>query len=270
VWITGGGSGIGRALAIEYARQGYHVGISGRREEKLREVSQEVERVGTRCVCAPCDVTREKSVQDALATVTDTLGRIDVAIANAGFGIVAPFGDITFEQWSRQVDVNLLGVISTLKAALPEVKKTKGRLAVISSVAGKIGLANNSAYCATKSALVGLCNSLYTEFSGSGVSITNVLPGMIQSQIAMVDNDGVFHKDRKDRRPKKLIWPADKAAKAIYKAIHARRREAVITGHGKLAAFLGQHLGVLTYPVMAKLSLSRRSKKPKSNLTETM
>ena len=250
-WITGGGTGIGRAMAIEIAKQGGIVILSGRRADRLSEVKTTIISMGGQADIWVCDVTQQERLEQITEEIVKKYGRLDVCIANAGFSVYGIFEKTTQEEWRRQMEINFFGVVWTTKAALPYLKKSRGRLAIISSVAGKLGAARVSAYCASKFALVGLCNSIYQEFKPLGVSVTNILPGFIESEIINVGNDGVYQK-AVDKRPKKLIWGATKAAIPIVSAIHRRKREAVITGHGKIAVFLGQHLPGLTYWAMAR------------------
>lgn len=241
-WITGGGSGIGRALALELARRGADVAVSGRREARLAEVAHEIEALGRRGLAIPCDVTDESQIERAADAVASQLGRLDVVVANAGFGVVGTVEKLDAAQWRRQLDVNVVGLALTAKHALPHLRATEGRLALIGSVAAFVPLAKNAAYVASKAAVRAIGNTLAIELAGSGVSCTTLHPGFVESEIAQVDNEGVHHADRKDPRPSKLMWPADKAARVMADAIWARKREHVFTGHGKLGAFLGQHL----------------------------
>jgi len=258
VWITGASSGIGRALAVQMASRGATVAVSARRVERLSELVDELNAKGQEARAFPCDVTNRAAVFSVAAQIADAIGRIDVVVANAGFGVQGAFIDVTPDAWKRQMDVNLFGVIWTLQAAIPYLIKTKGRAAVISSISGLLAFANTSAYSASKFALVGLCNSLYQELHASGVSVTNIMPGFVHSEITQVDSKGVFHEAWKDPRPSSLVWSAESAAKKITHAIMRRKREAVITGHAKVAAFMVRFLPALTYWLLARRPISRR------------
>lgn len=258
VWITGGGSGLGRAMAEEFAARGAKVAVSGRRKDRLDETVKRISDAGGTAVAMECDVADEAQQASVLERIISELGRLDVAIANAGFGVAAPFEKITTEQWRKQLEVNVVGVATMLRLTIPELKKTKGRAVVISSVMGKISLAGSSPYCASKFALVGLCGSLHQELYGSGVSLTNICPGLVESEIALVDNDGVFREHRTDRRPKKFMWTGERAAKKMVRAIEKRKREYVFTGHGKVGAFLGQHFPGMAYWFMARAGVRGR------------
>lgn len=240
-WITGGGSGIGHALALELARQGADVAVSGRRQERLEAVVGEIEALGRRGLAVTCDVADEASVAAAVDAVVAEFGKLDVAVANAGWGLAGRFETLTADDWRRQFDVNVIGAATTIRTALPELHKTQGRAVFISSVMGFLTMSGQGAYAASKFAVRAMGLTLSQELHGSGVSCTTISPGFVESEIAQVDNQGRFRPERKDRRPQQFMWPADKAARVMAKAIADRKREYVFTGHGKVAAFLGKH-----------------------------
>ncbi len=258
-WITGGGSGIGKALALELARQGADVAVSGRREARLEEVAEEIRALGRRAIAVPCDVTDEESIADAVERVDLDLGGIDVAVANAGWAVNGRISEMTADQWRRQLDVNVVGVALTAKHAIPYLEKSRGRLALVGSIAAFLGLAQNGAYAASKWAVRAIGQTLSIELAGTGVSCTTIHPGFVESEIAQVDNEGVYREKRKDRRPQQLMWTADAAARTMASAIYRRKREHVFTGHGKLGAFMGQH-----FPGIAVFAMGRANKPKKS------
>jgi NAD(P)-dependent dehydrogenase (short-subunit alcohol dehydrogenase family) len=253
VWITGGGTGIGRALALEFARQGATVAVSGRREERLQEVVQAIEAKGSKAIAVRCDVTDEASVAEAAQKVVRTLGGLDVAVANAGFSVAGRIEKLSAADWRRQLDVNVIGVAMTARYAIPHLRERKGRLALIGSVAAMLSTPGMGAYSASKYAVRAIGQALSAELHESGVSCTTIHPGYIESEIARVDNQGRHDPDREDRRPKNLMWSADRAARVMVDAIAKRKREYTFTGHGKLGAFAGRHLpGLVHYGVTRK------------------
>lgn len=255
VWITGGGSGIGRALALEFARRGADVAVSGRRVDKLEAVVREIEGAGRRGLAVPCDVPDDDQVARAVESVAGQFGRIDVAVANAGRGVLGPFEDLTGEMWRGQFDVNLFGAVNTARRALPELRKTRGRMVFVGSVAGLICMPGNSAYSASKFAVRAVALTLAQELKGSGVTSTIIHPGFVASDITKIDNLGGFHSDYEDRRPGMLVWPADRAARVMVRAAAARKREFTFTGHGRIGAFLGKHFPGIVHGVAHRLSL---------------
>lgn len=260
-WVTGGGSGIGRALALALAKDGADVAISGRRADRLEAVAAEIEALGRRALCLTCDVTDDARMSEAADSIVGTLGSLDVAIANAGFSVAGPIETTSAEEWRRQLDVNVVGVAITARHALPYLRESKGRFALVGSVAAFVPVAKNGAYCASKAAVRALGQVLSIELAGSGVSCTELHPGFVESEIGQVDNAGVFHEERKDPRPRNLMWSADDAAETMLDAVWRRKREHVFTTHGKVGAFLGQH-----FPGLMGFAQSRsRSKKRKKS-----
>jgi NAD(P)-dependent dehydrogenase (short-subunit alcohol dehydrogenase family) len=246
VWITGGGTGIGKALAQQLADEGAHVVLSGRRQDKLDEAQGDIAASGGDASTVVCDVADEASVEAAVATILEQRGHLDVAVANAGFGVAGRFEKLTTADWRRQFDINVIGAASTIRAALPALKERKGRAVLIGSVAAFTPYPSGSAYASSKAAIAAMGAVLSIELYGDGVSCTTIHPGFVESEIARVDNRGVHDPDRRDPRPQKLMWPADKAARVMADAIYKRKRSFVFTGHGKVGAFVGRHLpGVL-------------------------
>ena len=249
VWITGGGSGIGAELARHFAAAGAKVAVSGRRVDRIEAVAAELGESG---FAVACDVTNEATIESAVAAVLERFGRLDVAIANAGFAVAGRIEKLSAEEWRRQLDVNVVGVALTAKHAIPSLVETRGRLVIMGSVAGAITVAGTGAYSTSKHAVVSLARTLALELHGDGVSVTLVQPGFVKSEIAQVSNAGVHNPNRKDRRPAWLMWETKDAARVIVRAIHRRKREFTFTGHGRLATFAGRHFPGLVHFVLSR------------------
>ena len=260
IWITGGGSGIGAALAQEFGRQGARVVVSGRRMGPLEEVVATLAGQGVEAMALGCDVTKVGELESTVEGIVERFGDLDVAVANAGFSVGGRLEALNASEWRRQLDTNVTGAAMTLRYALPHLHASKGRAVLMGSVAGTLGIPGNAAYCASKFAVRGMAQALSAELAGTGVSCTLLQPGFVHSDINRVDNQNQVHEDWEDRRPAQLMWPADKAARQMLKAIAARKREAVITGHGKIATFLAYHTPGLTQAVLAKAGERLRPK----------
>jgi len=259
VWITGGSAGIGRACALTFARQGAKVAVSGRRTDKLRQVVADLEAMGAEAQAVSCDVTDDEQIEAAVGAVVDRFGRLDVALANAGFSVAGRVEDLTGEDWRRQLGTNVVGAAMTAKFALPHLRQTiplvkghGGRIGLVGSVAGFIHSPKLAPYNASKAAVRALGQTLSIELAGSGVSCTTLHPGFVESEIAMVDNAGRHDPTRTDKRPKQLMWPTERAAEVMVDAIYARKRELVFTGHGKVGAFIGQHFPGLAHAMLTR------------------
>jgi len=257
IWVTGGGTGLGRAMALEFGREGGTVVVSGRRPDRLEAVVADLASAGATGLAVPCDVTVEAHVQAAVDRIVATYGRLDVAVANAGFAVGGRFEKLTTGDWQRQFAVNVVGLTTTVRCALPALRESSGRIVLIGSVAAYLGLPGSSAYGASKAAVRSIGASLSAELAGSGVTCTTIHPGFVESEIAQVDNQGTHHPDRKDPRPAKLMWSAERAAAVMVRATHARRREYVFTGHGWFGALMGQRLPALTQWIITTASKKR-------------
>lgn len=241
VWITGASAGLGRALALELAQQGADLALSARRADRLSELVRDVEALGRRALSVPCDVADEDAVRGAVDAVVAHYGKLDVAIANAGFGVAGRIEKLDAAAWRRQFDINVVGLAMTARYALPHLRRSQGRLVLIGSVAAFLPGPGTGPYGASKAAVRSIGETLAVECAGSGVTVTTIHPGFVESEIAQVDNDGRYDASVADNRPARLMWKADKAARVMAGAIARREREFVFTGHGKLGAFVGQH-----------------------------
>ncbi|MBK7156444.1 MAG: SDR family oxidoreductase, partial [Sandaracinaceae bacterium] len=201
VWITGGGTGIGKALAVEFAAEGAKLALSGRRRDRLDEAAAELRAGGAEVLVVPCDVTDENSIDEAVSAVVGHFGKLDVCVANAGFSVAGRIKKLRAADWRRQFDVNVIGLASTCRAVLPHLEKTKGRIALIGSVSALFPAPGLAPYSASKAAVRVIGASLSAELHGSGVSCTTIHPGFVESEIAQVDNQGHFDAEREDRRP---------------------------------------------------------------------
>lgn len=252
VWITGGGTGIGFALAQKFSNEGAKVAVSGRRLNKLEEAVKVIEKSGGVAIAVQCDVTNEESVKEAVQKVVARFDRLDVVLANAGFGVAGKIRDLEVDDWRRQFDVNVIGAIATVKHALPHLEKTKGRIGLMGSVSGMFSSPGVGPYHASKFAIRAIGQVLAMELHGSGVSCTTIQPGFVESEIGRVDNAGVFRPEYTDSRPQKLMWSSQKAAKVIVDAIHKRKREFTFTMHGKVVGFFGRHAPSLVHFAVTK------------------
>jgi NADP-dependent 3-hydroxy acid dehydrogenase YdfG len=177
--ITGASSGIGAATARQAAAAGHRLVLAARSEDKLQALGDELGGA-ERALVRRCDVT-EWSDQEALVAETlERFGRLDVVFANAGFGAARGFLKGDPEQWKSMVLTNVLGVAYTARAALPALKEAKGHLLITSSVAGRRALPG-SLYSATKHAATAMGEALRQELNGTGVRVTLIEPGMVDT-----------------------------------------------------------------------------------------
>ena len=179
VVVTGTSSGIGRELAKTLAAEGCRVGLVARREAHLRELAAEI---GAAACVAVADVRDPGSLAAAVTTIRGTFGPIDIAIANAGVDRPTRLDPVNVDDVTEMFHVNVLGMVHTFAAVLPEMlARRSGRLVAVSSLAGYRGLPGESAYCASKAAVNSYMDGLRIHLRGTGVHTTTVCPGFVQT-----------------------------------------------------------------------------------------
>lgn len=178
VAITGGASGIGRAVALRFAQEGANVVIGDINVEGLEETAQ---LAGSRAHVHHLDVTDADACGTFVGSAVDRFGRLDILCNIAGVLEMMALADQTPERWSRIMSVNVNGVAFMTRAAMPHLLKTKGNVVNLASAAGLVGVPFNSAYCASKHAVVGLTRSLAIEFANAGVRVNAVCPGGVDT-----------------------------------------------------------------------------------------
>jgi len=232
--------------------------LAARRVDRLDALAQDLERRGRRALAVACDVTRDGDVERAVAAARAAFGRLDVVVANAGFGVVGPVERLTLDDYRRQFETNVFGVLRTVRAALPELKRTTGRLAIVGSVSGHVATPGSSPYAMSKFAVRALAEALGHELARDGVSVTLLSPGFVASELRRVDNRGRPREAAADPVPSWLVVPAARAARQMATAIARRRREAVITGHGRVFVFVHRHAPWLTAAVIRTFGVRSR------------
>jgi NAD(P)-dependent dehydrogenase (short-subunit alcohol dehydrogenase family) len=257
VLITGASSGIGAALAREFVREGAHTVLLARRIERIQTLAAELTGDGRRSLALAGDVTQDGDVERAVELALREFGRLDVAVANAGFSVAGRLLDLTLDDYRRQMETNVFGVLRTLIAALPALQQTRGRIVLIGSMFGTMSIPGGTPYCMSKFALAGLAGGLGLELAPYGVSVTHVMAGVVDTEIYQVDNHGL-HSDtpRRPPPPKMLRLPADRAARQIVFAAYRRKRNYILPVHARMGIFLQRH-----FPGLAYMAISRATRK---------
>jgi dehydrogenase/reductase SDR family protein 7B len=258
VIITGGSSGIGKAMALEFGLRNSKILITGRNKQELDNAVSEIKNQGIVIVGIQADVSKEEDNKRMAEAAMREFGRIDILINNAGISMRALFEEVDLDVVKRVMDINFYGVLYATKYCLPEVKRNKGSIVGISSIAGYRGLPGRTGYSASKFALNGFLEVLRTELLKTGVHVLTACPGFTASNIRKrsLTKDGTAQGD--SPRNEQKMMTAEECALHIYNATLKRKRTLVLTTQGKLAVFLNKWLPGLAdkmvYNVMAKES----------------
>lgn len=203
--ITGGGKGIGRALAVALAQEGVDIALLGRSAGSLEAVAKEISGTGVKVAYATADVSDLEAVNEAVARLTKELGEPDILINNAGIAAFGNFMELDPAQWEQIIRVNLLGVYYVTRAVLPGmIARKTGDIINISSTAGQRGAPLTSAYSASKFGLLGLTESLMLEVRKHNIRVSALTPSTIATDMAKDLN-------LTDGNPDKVLQPEDLA-----------------------------------------------------------
>jgi short-subunit dehydrogenase len=239
VLVTGASSGIGEELARQLGRAGAKLTLVARREALLRTLANEIAAAGAPApLVVEADVSRDGDMERAVDESVRRWGGLDVAVANAGFGVGGAFNTLSVDDYRRQFETNVFGVLRTIYAALPHVRNARGNLVIIGSVAGWVATPGVSAYAMSKFALRALADAITPELRFAGVTLTLISPGFVVSDIRRVDNKGVLHAGAKDPVPAWICVSTARAVRQILKAVAKGKREQIVTGHGRILVAL--------------------------------
>lgn len=182
--VTGGGSGMGRAIALAFAREGAKVAVAARRVDKLQGVVFEIEEGGGKGLAVECDVTRGADAERAVRQTAERFGQLNILVNNAGVLSASTVEGIAEEEWDRLMAANLKGPFLMSRAVLPEFRKVGGGAIVnIGSVLGLIAMKNRAAYCASKGGVTMLTKAMAVDHAHEGVRVNCICPSIVETEL---------------------------------------------------------------------------------------
>jgi short-subunit dehydrogenase len=247
--VTGASSGIGRAIAVELARQGARLILTARREARLREICEEIRAAGGVCELLAGDITDPAARQAAIEATTTAYGGLDLLVNNAGVGAIGRFDEADPARLRRLMEVNFFAAVEMIRDCLPALKAgTTPMIVNVASILGQRGIPLHSEYCASKFALRGFSQSLRTELLRDGIDLLIVSPGTTETDFF----DHLVEK--KNEVPWKVSRgvPAERVARSTVKAIRKGKHEIIPSFKGKLLCFLNRASTLLVDRLMAR------------------
>jgi dehydrogenase/reductase SDR family member 7B len=265
VIITGGSSGIGKAMAFVFGNAGAKIVISARHPEPLTKVGNELTLLGIENLTVIADVSIEKDTQNLIESTIEKYGKIDILINNAGITMRSLFDDLEdIDVIKKVMDVNFYGTVYATKLALPYIKKTKGSIVGISSIAGYRGLPVRTGYSASKFAVNGFLEALRTELLKTDVHILTACPGFTASNIRFSALDGAGNETGETVRDEEKMMSPEEVAYEILNAVKKRKRELILTSRGRWTVFLNKWLPGFTDKIVYRI-LSKEKDSPLAN-----
>jgi short-subunit dehydrogenase len=237
--LTGASQGIGKALALALAPQKPTLVLAARDESALKSVAERCRGFGAGAVVVPTDVTDEAQCRNLIRKAVEAGSGIDVLIHNAGGGMNARFDEMTdLSVFEKLLRLNYLGPVFLTHEALPHLKRSRGQIVVVSSVAGLTGVPLRTAYAGSKHAVFGLFESLRIEIADHGVSVTMIAPDFVQSEIHVraLGPDGKPVGD--STIAERVAMPAAECASLIVAAMEGRKRLIITSLRGRLGRFV--------------------------------
>ena len=256
VVITGASSGIGKALAYEFASLGANVTLGARQSDKLAAIAEDLEKHGYKAAWCATDVTQAEDCRRLIETAVDKFGGIDILICNAGISMRALFDDVDLEVLHRLMDVNFWGTVYCTKYALRYIQASRGSIVGVSSVAGLHGRPGRTGYSASKYARTGFLDTVRVENIKKGVHVMIACPGFTATNVrySALTADG----SRQGETPRKeeKMRTAEEVAGRIARGIKHRRRLVLMEFEGRATHFIKKFsprfLDKMFYKVMAK------------------
>jgi dehydrogenase/reductase SDR family member 7B len=262
VIITGGSSGIGKAMAIVFGLEGAKIVITARHIGPLEFVGNELSQFGIDNLTIVADVSIEADNRKVIDATVAKYGKIDILINNAGITMRSLFDDLEdIDVIKKVMDVNFYGTVYATKFALPYIKATKGSIVGISSIAGYRGLPVRTGYSASKFAVNGFLEALRTELLKTDVHILTACPGFTASNIRFSALDGAGNESGETVRDEEKMMSSEEVAYEILKAVKRRKRQLILTSKGRWTVFLNKWMPGMTDRIVYR-NLSKEKNSP--------
>lgn len=259
VIVTGASSGIGKELAIKFAMEGARVVLSARREEKLKEISEGINKMGGKSIFVKSDVSEREDVKKLYQRALEEFSRVDILVNNAGVGLYGEVEKLDDDSLLKIFRTNVFGPLYCIQEAIPIMKRQGGgHIVNISSVAGRRAMPGVAGYAMTKFALHALSESLRIELLPYNIKVTVISPGLIKTDfpdhaMRAQGTPAMFSKESRN-------MTAERCAEIILDAIYKKKREQVITAGGKFIVFMNKFFPSITDWLVAKVAPRLREK----------
>ncbi len=262
VVVTGASSGIGEALAREYASLGAKVVLGARQEDKMQSIVADIKAAGGEAVYVVADVVKMDDCQRLIDGAVSNYGAVDVLICNAGLSMRALFDDVDLDVLHRLMDVNFWGTVNCVKVALPYLQAARGSIVGVSSVAGLHGLPARTGYSASKYAMTGFLETIRIENLKKGLHVMIACPGFTASNVRFAALTADGHSQGETPRDEAKMMSAEQVAKIIIGDVQRKKRLSLMEFNGR-----GTHFIKKFFPAfLDKMFYSHMAKEPDSPL----
>ena len=259
--ITGASDGIGAELARQLAREGARLVLAARGPERLERVRRECEAAGAEALAVVADVGAEGDCRRLIERAVAAFGDIDILVANAGVSMHAPFEAIEdFTTFERLFRINAMGTIWCVRHAYPSLKRTRGLVVGVSSLAGRTGVPERTTYCTSKFAQSGFLEAFRIEAEEHGVAVMVALPGVVKTEIRRHGWNGRGEPAGVSGLAEHDAMPVDECARLIVDGMRRRRREVVMTARARIGLWL-KLLAPSKVDAMARAALAKNQER---------
>ncbi len=256
--ITGASSGIGQAIAIEFAKQGTHVVITARNKERLAATEKACNKHNIQTLVVETDVSQQEACYNLIEQAYETFGKIDFLVNNAGISMRANFAEMDLSVIEQVMGVNFWGSVYCTRYAMPYLLESHGWVIGISSVAGYRGLPGRTGYSASKYAMNGFLEALRTENLNTGLKVLTLCPGFTASNIRNTALTASGKTQSETPREESSMMQPEEVAQYMMKAIQKNKKQLVLTRQGKLTVLLNRFFNGL----MDRIVHNKMAKEP--------